>query len=95
MKSISEKVDQLLVKVGAKVDLTECNYNGYERLKKKLEVLDKFIDVKVGVRTLQSLLINYSDATAVPSNTAPAAEIQEDDLDKAFLKCSSLQDIEN
>ena len=94
MDTITAQVDRLLDKVGASADLTDCNNNGYEELTRKLEVLEKHLEVKENVQNLQHLLEKYSKALPGQQTETKAQEIKEDDLAAAFFKCSSMEDIE-
>ena len=94
IEGIHKKVDKLLNKIAAKVDVKDCDKNDYLELSKKLHVLGAFLDVKAGVKELDGLVKSYKNSMAAPE-IPEATELKEDDLADAFRKCVTVQEIEN
>ena len=95
MKKLSRKVNDILDKLGAKVDTSQCNNNGYEMFAKKLDVISKFVSVDDGIKKLDSVVKTYKEACSNLPPKVQDPEIKEEELQEAFKKCTSLKDIEN
>jgi hypothetical protein len=92
METISAKVDDLVVKIGAKIDVRECKNCGYAEILRKLMAIEKYLSVEKSVATLESTVKEIKDFCKV-SEAVP--RVMEDDLDEVFRKCLSVKDIEN
>jgi hypothetical protein len=92
MEKINVQVDSMVERVGAKVDVRDCNNNGYEELVKKLNAVEKFLSVKESVKVLEESVKTFQKAC---SCSQPVIEEFEEDVGVLFRKCKSIKDIEN
>jgi galactitol-specific phosphotransferase system IIB component len=95
VKKIGGKVNTILKKIGAEVDVSHCEGDSYQELSRKLDVIEKFVDVNEGLRKIESLKKVYENCCTAPSLLPGVSDIKEDDLVEAFRKCFSIKDIKN
>ena len=86
MNGTVEIIDQILGKVGidaGSMDLSECNNNGFKVVKKKLAVVESFLNVHHHVKDLNEAVSNFNELiTAKPSENI--VESQGDALKECY-----------
>ena len=61
MEEVLIQVNRMVGCIGAKVDITDCNNNGFNELKKKLYVIERYLVANKTVRVLEECVKDLKD----------------------------------
>ena len=89
MQEILLQVDRIVSYIGAKVEVSDCNNNGFNELKKKLYVVERYVIANKSVTVLEDCV---KDLKLV---CGEKTKVEKDDEREDFKDCKSIKDIEN
>ena len=94
MNGMEEIIDRILGKVGidaGSMDLSECNNNGFKVVKKKLAVVESFLNVHHHVKDLNEAVSTFNELITAKKPSENIVESQGD----ALKECYTVDDITN
>ena len=92
MNEILLQVNRMVGCIGAEVDITDCNNNGFNEVKKKLYIIERYLVANKTVRVLEECVKDLKD---VCDEKKDEQEAHGDDKREDFIDSKSIKDIEN